>query len=102
MVVYFLCIRILDAIALIGCLLFIQNLELDKAAQFCGRWLRDNPRGVELLDVLQAGDYRGLQSRRCHHHKIVGKGRVVKLVLGKIEIEIDECCHQISLASSHR
>ena len=102
MVVNLLGIGVLDAIALIGCLLFIQNLKFYLSSQLCGRRFRDNPRRVKLLDMLQAGNYRGLQPRRCHHQKIVGKSRIFRFILGKIEIEIDECCHQISLASSHR
>ena len=101
-VVNLLGIGVLDAIALIGCLLFIQNLKLDLSAQLCGRRFWDNPRRVELLDMLQTWDDRGLQARRCHHHKIVGKGWIVWLILGKVEVKVDERCHQISLASSHR
>ena len=56
MIVDFLGIGILDAVALIGRFLFIQNLKLNQSAQFCSRWFRDNPRWVELLDMLQTGN----------------------------------------------
>ena len=95
-------VGVLDEIAFLGGLLLIQDLELDHPSNLCCRRFGDNPRGVELLNALQAGNDGGLESRRGHHHEVVGECRIIWFALGKIEVEIDECCHQIGLTGSHR
>ena len=78
-VIDFLGIGIFHQITFRGCLLLIQYFELDLAVYLRGCGLWQNPGGVEILYVTNAGYDARLQSAGCQHHKIVGKGWIVRL-----------------------
>ena len=94
-------IGILGLVGLISGLALIQYLEGNLPFQRRCCRLRDYPGGIELLDGLQAGNHRRFQTRRSKHDEVVGEGWVVRLLTGKIQIQINERSHQICFTSTH-
>ena len=95
-------IRVLDKVAIPGALLLIQHLKLHQPLQTCRRCLGKQPGDIEVLNAPKARDDARLQARRSQYQKVVRPYRVHRLVLGKVEVDVDEGSHQIGLARSHR
>ena len=97
----FLDIGILGFIGLIGGFALIQHFKgnLTLQCRCCRLW--NYPRGVKLLDSLQARNHRRFQTRGCKYNEVVGKCRVVWFLSSEIQIEINKCGHQVGFTCTH-
>ena len=79
----------------------IQNFKRDLPFQAGCRRFRNDPGRVKLLNCPQAGNHGGFQTGRCKHNKIMGKCGIIRFMIGKIQIQIDERSHQICFTRAH-
>ena len=84
------------------CLALVKHLKGDQTLDLSGSRLWDDPCRVEVLNRLQTWDNRGFQAGRCKDDEIVSECRILWFIICKIQIEIDECGHQICFSCTHR
>ena len=97
----FLRVGVAHQVALLRGLLLVQHLELDEPLQARGGGFGDDPRGVEVADIPQAGHDGRFQSRRGQYQEVVGKGGIVRLGLCEVQVQVDEGRHQVRLSRTH-
>ena len=98
----FLDIGIFRLVGLFCCLALVKHLKGDQTLDLSGSRLWDDPCRVEVLNRLQTWDNRGFQAGRCKDDEIVSECRILWFIICKIQIEIDECGHQICFSCTHR
>ena len=86
-------IWIVDLVRFLTRLLCVQHLKQQSALDLRRGGFRQNPGGIEILNGLQAGNHGGFQPRWGEDDEIMGKGWIGRLILRKIQIEIDESRH---------
>ena len=79
----------------------VEHLEGQAALEAPGILGREYPFGIEVADFAQAGDNRALGAGGRKHQEVVGEGRVVGVLLGEVEVEVNHCRHEVGLARAH-
>ena len=84
MVSYFLDVGILCFIGFVGSLPLIKHLKGKHPFYVRSCWFWDDPSRIELLDGFQTWHHRRLQTGRSKNDKIMGKGRIMRLIHSKV------------------
>ena len=84
MVGNFLDVGIFGLVGFVGSLTLIQHFKREHTFYVRSCWFWNDPSRIELLDGFQTWHHRRLQAGRSKNDKIMGKGRIMRLIHSKV------------------
>ena len=95
-------VRIRNLIRFLVTLSGVKHLKREHPLNLRRRRIGQHPGRIEILNRLQAWNNRGFQPGRREYDEIMSESGIRRFIHRKIQIEINECRHQVSFTRAHR